>query len=226
MASKAALRRYVLGCGLVTVIGVALSRLLASAGLLPFVFGIVGVFFFMLVGLILGAILFRCGAGARPLGRGVLLGSILVPTVAISAGTVLFEYRSVVNDHAEEALRVQKKNPRDRKFAEEKAQMRRMIENYWRTRFGAGGVVGYVAWTLRGDKFKIGPTDAEERATVQHKQAGALWLIRAVISFAALGWAMGAQVWPLGRPATETKSADSTEPTAQTSETGASDTGD
>lgn len=208
MASQAALRRYVLGCGLVTVIGVALSRLLASAGLLPFVFGIVGVFFFMLVGLILGAILFRCGGGARPVGRGLLLASVLVPTVAISAGTVVFEYRSVVVDHAEQALRVQNKNPRDRKFAAEKAQMRQMIENYWRTRFGAGGVAGYVAWTLRGGKFKIGPTDADERVVVQHKQPGVLWLIRAVISFAALGWAIGGQVWPLGRRPAEGDTSD------------------
>ena len=208
MASQAALRRYVLGCGLVTVIGVALSKLLASAGLLPFVFGIVGVFFFMLVGLILGAILFRCGAGARPMRRGVLLASVLVPTVAISAGTVVFEYRSVVIDHAEQALRVQNKNPRDRKFAAEKAQMRQMIENYWRTRFGAGGVAGYVAWTLHGGKFKIGPTDADERVVVQHKQPGVLWLVRAVISFMALGWAIGAQVWPLGRRPVEEDTSD------------------
>ncbi len=226
MASQAALRRYVLGCGLVTIIGVALSKLLASAGLLPFVFGIVGVFFFMLVGLILGAILFRCGAGARPVRRGVLLASVLVPTVAISAGTVVFEYRSVVVDNAEQALRVQKKNPRDRKFAAEKAQMRQMIENYWRTRFGAGGVAGYVAWTLRGDKFKIGPTDADERVVVQHKQAGALWLIRAVISFAALGWAIGGQVWPLGRRPSEVQAPDAPGTVVQPSGSESSDAGD
>jgi len=226
MASRAALRRYVLACGVVTVIGVALSKLLASAGLLPFVFGIVGVFFFMIVGLILGAILYRCGSGGEPFGRRLLLVSVLVPTAAISAGTILFEYRSVVIDHAEQALRVQNKNPRDRKFAAEKAQMRQMIENYWRARFGAGGVAGYVAWTLRGGKFKIGPTDAPERVVVQHKQAGVLWLVRAVISFAALGWAMGAQSWPLGKRPVEAQTADIAEPAVQPSETGSSETGD
>jgi len=226
MASQAALPRYVLGCGLVTIIGVALSKLLASAGLLPFVFGIVGVFFFMLVGLILGAILFRCGGGARPVRRGVLLVSVLVPTVAISAGTVLFEYRSVVIDNAEQALRVQNKNPTDPKFAAEKAQMRQMIESYWQARFGAGGVAGYVAWTLRGGKFKIGPADADERVVVQHKQAGALWLFRAAISFAALGWAIGAQVWPLGRCPAEAQARDAAEPAAQPSDSESSDAGD
>lgn len=226
MASQAAPQQYVLGCGLVTVIGVVLSKLLASAGLLPFVFGIVGVFFFMLVGLILGAILFRCGAGARPMRRGVLLASVLVPTVAISAGTVVFEYRSVVIDNAEQALRVQNKNPRDPKFAAEKAQMRQMIENYWRTRFGVGGVGGYVAWTLHGGKFKIGPTDADERVVVQHKQAGALWLFRAAISFAALGWAMGAQVWPLRRCPAEAQAADAAEPAVQPSTSEPSNAGD
>jgi hypothetical protein len=226
MASQATSRRYVLGCVLVTVIGVALSKLLASAGLLPFVFGIVGVFFFMLVGLILGAILFRCGAGARPMRRGVLLVSVLVPTLAISAGTVVFEYRSVVVDNAEQALRVQNKNPRDRKFAAEKRQMRRMIESYWRARFAVGGVAGYVAWTLRGSKFKIGPTDADERVVVEHKQAGVLWLIRAVISFVALGWAMGGQVWPLSKRPVEEDVPDTADSSVQPSGGGPADAGD
>ncbi len=188
--------RYLLGCVLVVAMGVGLSKLLATAGLLPFIFGIVGVFFFMLVGLLLAAIMYRFGRDIAPLPRSLVIGSIVVLTLAITGGTVFFEYLSLVDNAAEEVLRVNDLNPRERQQREMVVRMRQQIEDYWRSEHGFGGPIGDVAWAAGGSAFQIGPADGGERQVV-HPQSGFTWLLRGLISFAALGWAVWAQVYPL-----------------------------
>ncbi len=190
--------RYLLGCLLVVAMGVGLSKLLATAGLLPFIFGIVGVFFFMLVGLLLAAIMYRFGRDIAPLPRSLVIGSIVVLTLAITAGTVFFEYLEVLTKEAEEALRVNNLNPREEEQEEMIARMRQQIEDYWRSEHGFGGPIGYVAWAACGSVFEIGPSEGRKRQVV-HRQGGLKWLLRGLISFAALGWAVWAQVYPLHR---------------------------
>jgi hypothetical protein len=187
-------RWYALGCAVVTGIGAGLSKLLAAAGLLPFVFGVVGIFFFMLVGLLLGAILYRFGLAGRGWPRGLLIGSILIPTLATSAGTLVFEYRSFVRGKADELMRQNGMNPRE--HLERTERMAERIEEQWRRQCGVGGIGGYIAWSVRGSSFLCGPEDGR-KLRIAHPQGGIWWLVRAVVSFAAMGWAVGAQVYPL-----------------------------
>jgi len=197
--------RYLLGCLLVVAMGVGLSKLLATAGLLPFVFGIVGVFFFMLVGLLLAAIMYRFGRDIAPLPRSLVIGSIAVLTLAITAGTVFFEYLDVLTEESEEVLRMNDLNPHPREQRETMAQRRKMIaqmrqqiEDYWHSQYGFAGPMGYMAWAACGSGFEIGPADGRKRQVV-HPQGGLKWLLRGLLSFAALGWAVWAQVYPLRR---------------------------
>lgn len=208
-------RRYALGCAVVTGMGVGLSKLLAAAGLLPFVFGVVGIFFYMLVGLLLGAILYRFGVAGRGWPRGLLIGSILIPTLATSAGALVFEYRSFVGGRADELMRQNRMNPREHPEGTER--MTERIEAQWRRQYGVAGIGGYIAWSARGSSFLCGPEDGR-KLRIAHPQGGIWWVVRAVVSFAAMGWAVGAQVYPLrkgkGGPAEPPKPAE--EPQSRT----------
>ena len=65
-----------------------------------------------------------------------------------------------------------------------------------------------------------GPEEGR-KLRIAHPQGGLRWLLRAVISFAAMGWAMGAQVYPLRKAETGPGEAHKPAGGAEESEAGA-----
>lgn len=198
-ANALALTRYLAGCALVSLVGIGLARLLSTAGLLPFVFGVVGIFFFILVGLIFGAVMYRFGRQHPPSGRLLLIVSALVPTLVTGLATLVFERDSFLTSTAQQILRANRINPK--RSARQQARVRDQLSSYWRDHHGSDGALGYVRWAAFGSPFRCGPPDGRKLRIV-HPQAGLRWLLRTIISFAAMGWAILSQVYPLGQPAT------------------------
>ena len=189
--------RYGVGLVIVLIGAVGLSFLAPAAGLLPFVFGVVGVFFFMLAGLVMGAILYRCGRPGRPMSAGVLVGSA-VGVAVVMAGLSMVQEHVAFKDKAVEYVLKRNQVRVDARVAL-RSDVAGQIDGVWRERYGVGGIVGYVVWTARGaPTFGVAPPDGVAGA-VRHAQGGWSWGIRALLSFVGLGWAIGAQLMPLTR---------------------------
>lgn len=181
-----------LSVGVGAVILVPLSWLLSNAALLPF---LLGVFFYVLFGLVVGAIMHRVAASGRPYPRGaVLVGTTIVVLVGSSA-SIVFESRDVprkmANQAAETTFYIGDQTAEAFRSSVQADMLRVLREDY-----EPGGVIGYVRWVLTSGEFaadQITGISRTQRAT----QSGILWGVRVVASIALLGLGIGSQTFLL-----------------------------
>lgn len=180
--------------GVGTIVSLPFAWLLSYAAMLPFY---IGLFFFMLFGLVIGAVTFRIAAPGRPYGRfAVLAGTTLIVGVCWTA-SIVKESRDFPADIAVDAVR----RTRDigRRSAEDyrKAVMEE-VRTFIRERHPPGGVLGYVRWMLLEGELKKGAIPSFDQ-TLRRSPARLGWAVRVVLSIALLGFAVGSQTLSLSR---------------------------
>jgi len=186
------------------VVGIATGCLLAYLAVLPM---FLGLFFFLLLGLIIGAVMFRLGKGAAPvpalilwlMGAGV---SILV------WGTGLFvEYLGLPGDVAR-AVRVSL--PR-RLTQQEQNELDAGVRRYVLSQFAgnefrrgpadhARAVVGYLRWAATDGTMQCPRIFDDSTHAFQLGQRKRGWLTRVILSLGLLGFAVLSQVLSLRKP--------------------------
>ncbi len=210
-----------------TLVGGLLGVVLGYLVLLPF---FLGVFFFLLLGQLPGAVLFRFGHRVRPLSIARLWLGItpVVATTWLVAGYV--EYRALPGQLTEKIRRCAAGYPKGYDRTALRANVVQWLHRDFLPRYGSSGPVAYVRWASRSGKIEFPHKSVElssadpstSRPTItlqlsypaihQLNQPAAQWIVRVVGSLLMMVLAMWLQVGPLRKPESSGTPADNAEP--------------
>lgn len=179
------------------VVGLALSIpvgwFLAYLAALP---AFMGLFFFMLIGLLVGAFVDRVRGGARISRAGLWRLGIAV-TLTIWLTSLYSEYRQIPD---EIVTRIRDESNRTR-VADPKALQTATQENFQRLlaeHHAPGGFVGYLRWAAVDGTMSIPRVIGSGELAFELAHSRAKWLIRNVLSLVLMGAAVLSQVLRIG----------------------------
>ncbi len=160
------------------------SALLARLVWLPYYFGLL---FFLVAGLLTGALSYRIARAARPISLTPLLVGLAFVAVVSIAITVTWEYRHVAAtvgdlpkfpDARNKAVRAGRSAGEVRQSADLAFQAA-LDRNY-----SPGGVLGYVRWAIGGGEMQLEVEGCTDTVGISH--TGVEWLIRTFFGFLLL----------------------------------------
>jgi len=185
--------RWWLGVCIGLAVSLPLSWLLSYAGALMFY---IGLFFFALFGLMIGAATFRVASVAGPYHRKhVIAGTIILVLVPWSL-SMLKEGRDFADDVAARTVHERSLDLKGNTVAAHRGIVSSDVRAYLRKQYPPGGVRGYIHWVVVDGK--ISKTDISSLAkNWQHGQSGYVWVVRVVLSLALLTFGVATQTLPL-----------------------------
>lgn len=146
-----------------------------------------GLFFFLVAGLLVGAISFRLARPARPLARSrIIVGSAMVALLG-AAAFCEFEYLNFVDTVGEAPRFADAKNAallagRTARSVEQSASDSFLIA--LRERYPPGKLIGYVRWAMSGLDLDLAVDSAQESIGLPHQ--GFRWVARTVCAWLLL----------------------------------------
>lgn len=172
-------------------VGIPAGVLLAYLSALPF---LLGLFFYLLLGLIIGATMFRFGrrapAPSRRLAQAMGIGvAVLVWGTSLYVEYIAFP-RSV-DRQVRESFR--KSFPADER-AELRTQTGAFVAEYLRNHYPPGGFVGYVRWAIDDKPMECPRVFSDSTQKIRLPQRGTLWLVRVGLALVLVVWAVLSQV--------------------------------
>jgi hypothetical protein len=185
--------RWILATVVTLCGGLPIGWLLATAALLPFYLGL---FFFALFGLLLGAVQFRIGSPAAPISRWALwFGGILVviTTWTLAMG---IEYLHLYSD----AVRFVKESHRmltPEQVRQVEADTPARIRERLAADYPPGGVAGYMQWAARSGEMAVSVTPGGFPLTFRLRQRPFGFVLRVVISVILLAFGLFSQIGSL-----------------------------
>jgi len=178
--------------GVGTVVSMPLAWLLSYAATLPFYLGL---FFFALFGLIIGAVIHRVAAECRPYNPRLLVAGTTVVVLAVWIVSIVMETRDFPGDMAARASS-QTRTLGDRSLAEFRTAVADDIRRFLREDYPPGGAVGYVLWVLTSGELEKDRIAGLTRTLIP-RQRRYSWAIRAVLSIVLLAFGVGSQTLAL-----------------------------
>ncbi len=185
--------RWWLGVVVGVVIGLPLAWLLSYAATLPF---LLGLFFFALFGLVIGAVIHRVASAGRPYGRAILLVGTTFAVLVIWGLALAKEGRDMPLDLAKEASRSRRIDYGGRTVDEFQVHVAGQIRDYLGRQYPPGGTLGYMRWALDSGVIGRGEIEGVTRALDQ-PQRGFWWAVRVILSVGLLGFGIGSQTLQL-----------------------------
>lgn len=171
------------------VLATPLAWLLAHAAFLPF---FLGLFFFVLFGLVIGASMHRVAAPGRPYATlPILLGTTLVVLWAWGF-SIHTEYRNFPKQRARETVSDPRLDLGGRSVGEYRGMVEQNVRVYLDREFRPGGMLGYLRFVVTDGtlpKAEVGGTRRNLRAA--HR--GYIWVSRAVLSVGLLAFGVASQ---------------------------------
>lgn len=168
--------------------------LLSYAGMLPFYLGL---FFFVLFGVMIGAVIHRVASPSRPYNRWAVLAGTTIVVLTTWLFSLVKESRDFPHDVAVNAGN-QTRSIGDQTIQEFRAAVEEDVRRFLRQSYPPGGTIGYVRWI-----FLSGELEREQiagmRRPMQRPQRGYIWAIRVVLSLALLAYGVGSQTFLLKR---------------------------
>jgi len=160
-----------------------------------------GLFFFLLFGLLVGAVMFRIARPARPIPRWQLVTGSLVVAAVCGGFSIAVECRQFPGDAAERTLKTFRTLPegmtRDDILRQARASVEKyLVENHW-----PGGALGYMRWKATASSLPVEvetPTTTVHRA-IQYRGNRGWWIVRVILSLTFLPFAVHAVVKPLSK---------------------------
>lgn len=171
--------------GLVVTLGLGLTLLTWALSLMF----MLGLFFFMLFGLLVGACMFRFGSGTRPLPRrGLIAVTALVALVgwftAIGKECVDFPddfVERAVSPPAYQRQRVYVP-PGSGEYEKVRAQVRTFIGEHLARTYPPGGALGYLRYTWSGDAIELDIPNQPRKVTIMPRVAPWVWWVRVLLA--------------------------------------------
>jgi len=176
-------------------VGGPFGWILSYAASLPF---FIGVFFFALLGLIIGAVVFRVAAPGRPYGRGLVWIGTAMLVGGVWAVSIVKEANDFPLDMARRAA-AQSSDLGGKSLSQFKDGVAADVRHYVTKHYPPGGTIGYIRWVVVSGEVRRGSIESVNR-TLNVPQRGAVWVIRSVLSLALLGFGIAAQTVPLSLP--------------------------
>lgn len=176
------------------LIATPLGAILSMLGLL---FMFLGLFFFILFGLLIGAVMYRTGHSARPLARsGLVFVGTVVSMYAWFFGLYLEAY-SQPRKISEKVLQETPKIPLDMTRAEALASVGHQVRDYFREHYGSAGIVGYSRWILSGESIDMRVTPKTKVITSTTPQSWWGYPVRVLLSLGLMMMGIFSQILPL-----------------------------
>lgn len=176
---------------LTTILALPLAWVLSYAAALPF---FLGVFFFLLAGLIVGAVAHRLAAPSRPFAATHVVAGVTVVVLGVWLVSLMKEARELPKAMAQQAERVRDIGGLTLEGFHTAVESE--VRDYIREHYPPGGTLGYVRWVVHDGTFEPGELRGVERK-LQAAQRGATWMTRVALSVALLAFGVGSQTFTL-----------------------------
>lgn len=174
------------------LVTVPLAWLLSYASTLPF---FIGIFFFALFGIMIGAVVYRVAAPGRPYANWSVLVATSIIVLLGWSFTIVKEAGDFPADMADQASR-RTRDIGDVTRREYQATIERQIREFLQRRYPPGGTLGYVWWVLDDGVMNKGRIKGVE-TSLHAPQRRYWWATRVVLSIGLLAFGVGSQVFLL-----------------------------
>ncbi len=184
--------RWWAAVGVGIVISLPVGWVLSFAGPFPFM---LGVFFFALLGLIIGAIVHRVAASGRPYGAGRLWLGTSGVVLACWGTSLVVESRHFPDGAARKAASTTRYLG-GQTGEEFRAAVADDIRRHLNEHYPPGGAIGYVRWISTSGELKKGDIKDVHR-TLRARQQRAVWVLRVALSVGLLVFGIASQTLSL-----------------------------
>jgi hypothetical protein len=192
-ARAAPATRYLLQALLVgTLAGLPAAWILAYLAPMPY---FLSLFFFMLLGLLVGAVMCRAARPGTPIARDRSRPVSLFVSLVICLGVIVWENRWFPDMAARKAVQlslVSKMNAQELNAYRER--VRRAARDQLSSRYWPGGVLGYIRWAATSGRMEFPRAGSDEPVPLENVQLPVKWIIRVVASLALLMFAIDSQM--------------------------------
>ncbi|UCG16321.1 MAG: hypothetical protein JSV19_13605 [Phycisphaerales bacterium] len=179
------------------IVAVPLGWLLSFAAAL---FVYLGLFFFMLFGLLIGAAMFRIGRTARPIAkRRIRIGTAMVVLVGWGVSMAI-ECHDFPSDVAERTVGKFRVCPDGMTPDDIKRQSAHWVREHLREHYPPGGAIGYVRWKLSSNRLDVQLQGVPSPVGLHFRDNKAWWLVRVILSILLFAFAVHSIVRPLAAP--------------------------
>lgn len=183
-------RRWWIAVIISCAVALPAAWLLSYAAALPF---FLGLFFFMLFGLLLGAVAFRLASAGKPYSMGSLLaGTTLI--VAVTCGASLYKEAQDFPDDLARRVSLRTRDIGPGTVKDFRRALAGDIRSFLSDRFGPSPIWGYVRWVVTSGKIKPGDISTlSGGVSVPVAQTTGWWAFRVVASVALLAFGVASQ---------------------------------
>mgnify|MGYP005839221751 CR=1 FL=1 len=175
--------------------GVPIGWLLSNAAMLPFYLGL---FFFALLGLLVGAVQFRVGRPLAPVARPTLLVGGLLTVATTWFVSIAAEYLHLYDDVHRFAWTTFRTLD-DATLRQIREIPARVHENL-RTSYPPGGLIGYMRWASRSGRMDVATMPSGRPLEFRLRQGPLGWTLRVAICAGLLTFGIMSQVMALANP--------------------------
>jgi len=189
------------------IVATPLAWLLSLAGMLP---GLLGLFFFALFGVVIGATVHRVAAPGRPYNKWVVLVGTTVVVLTTWLGALGIESRDFPRGVAIKAGN-QTRSIGDQTIEEFRAAVETDVRRFLRERHPPGGMIGYTHWMLLNGELRAEQIAGLTRP-MRLSQRRYTFAIRVVLSIALLAYGVSSQTFLLRRDQDERVAKDDVQP--------------
>jgi hypothetical protein len=174
-----------------------LGILLSYAAFLP---AMLGLFFFLLFGLVLGAALFRAWEPLRPVPRSRIARAVLAVALFGWVVSLVWEGLTFPHQTSKEAIEQVRREVPGKSAADIRAAAESAARTFLAERFPPGGVLGYWRWAATGRRVEIPILGVAQPQPIYLGHTRAIFLVRVVLSLVAMWSGIRVMVKPLERP--------------------------
>lgn len=170
------------------VLMIPLGWLLSYGAALP---TFLGLFFFALFGLVIGAAMYRAAGRGRPRRRATVLAATML-VVSFGVGlTVYAEARDFPSDIAEGALR-ERRALGGRSVEQFRTELAGAVGSWMNEEYAPGGTRGYVRWIVTSGQIDKSEIELLGKNVVRSPR-GKWWCLRVALSALLLAFGIGSQ---------------------------------
>jgi hypothetical protein len=181
------------------ILGIPLGILLAFVGAIPYQLGL---FFYLVLGLLIGAVMFRACRSAAPIAIHRLRPIGVAVALIVWFTSLTTEYRTFPNEAAEATIKNSLlSSASDAEVAAARERARAEPLEKLREQYPPGGLIGYVRWVASSGRMELSRFGTDEPHTyIVPGQKRIAWISRAVLSLILLACAINSQFTGLAEP--------------------------